>query len=64
MSEWLVVLAIETDETDGHPGRWEWGEILDTPYPVGVVRAVEVTDVETSDAVARLGAHLLNGLNH
>lgn len=44
MSEHLIVLAIETDESQSNPAKWNWAELIDSPLPVGVVTSVDVTD--------------------
>lgn len=59
MADWLVVLAVETDEGQGHPARWDWGALLDTPYPVGVATAQEVTDEHAGISLFRLGWALI-----
>lgn len=41
---YLVVLAVEIDASDPHPGLWNWAELTDSPHPVDVVAAVKSVD--------------------
>lgn len=42
--EHIVILSIETDEGQGDPAKWDWPNVIDSPYPVGVIASVEVDD--------------------
>jgi hypothetical protein len=54
MSEYLVTVAIETDETQGNPGDWDWATLIDSPLPVGVVGSVDVTGLDPNVGIIRL----------
>lgn len=60
--EYLVVLAIEADEAEGDPARWDWGAMLDTPYAVGVSARMEVTGKPVGLSLFRLGCELQDRL--
>jgi hypothetical protein len=44
MSEHIVILSIEIDEGQSDPDKWDWANVIDSPYPVGVIASVEVDD--------------------
>lgn len=54
MAEYLITLAIETDEGQGNPAKWDWPNVIDSPYPVGVVGSVDVTGLDASVGIIRL----------
>lgn len=59
LREYLVVLAFEADEASGHPAGWDWADLLDTPYAVGIAACMEVTDDPVGPSLARLGCDLI-----
>lgn len=44
MAHYMVTLVIETDPSEGDPGKWGWSDVLDTPNPVTVVASSRVPD--------------------
>lgn len=61
MGEWLIVLAVEAEEGEGHPARWDWAALLDTPSPVGIAAAQDVTGEHAGLSLFRLGMDLIRG---
>jgi len=54
MAEYLITLAVETEEGQGDPANWDWATLVDSPLPVGVVGSADVTGLDTSVGIIRL----------
>jgi hypothetical protein len=52
MAEYLITLAVETEEGQGDPADWDWATLVDSPLPVGVVTSTEVTCLSPITAVS------------
>jgi hypothetical protein len=62
MAHYMITLVVETDPSEGNPGRWAWQEILDTPHPVSVIDYSRLPNDPTDGEVARV--HELVGHAH
>jgi hypothetical protein len=56
MTQRMVILAIETDDSMAHPERWNWAELIDSPYPVSVLGACDLADEPDDAEVERVRA--------
>jgi hypothetical protein len=54
MAEYLITLAIETEEGQSDPAKWDWATLIDSPLPAGVVASVDVTGLAPYVGIVRL----------
>ena len=56
LNTYLVTLAIQTDESQSNPGKWDWASLIDTPYVAEVVAVVDATELDEDEAMRKISA--------
>jgi hypothetical protein len=56
MATRVVVLVLESDESEGNPLNWNWTELIDSPYSVSAVIAEEIESEPTLKEIETLVA--------
>lgn len=54
MATRVVVLVLESDESEGNPLNWNWTELIDSPYSVSAVIAEEIESEPTLKEIEAL----------